>query len=356
MFTTFLTLIFLPTVELTGLRDCYKFERKKKPVRSKRESTSNGINNKNGTLGPNQSHISRLKYHTCSDESSDEELITCGHKENTFTGANPNPKSSKRIDFILYKLRDKLSNDSFFGDCSASDSCSSSSAPFSSISAYACRPVPLKINAKDTDGLSYSDHQPVAAYLKILKADLHDQTIPEANGGAGGVSELNGSEMTSEQSTSGSKLNKSNNNNKSGAKLKSNGGGSGQWSSLVAKGSSNSNSNYGLHSGLKLSPLLHDIESLLSDFINNSTMTKHVLTTGLVFLGAVILLAIVYFAFDLTAIEMVLISIILLIVCLFGLSLRFFTHRHEINAVKAILNDIARKKSFGTEYGLLASE
>lgn len=289
-------------------------------------------------------------------------MITCGHKENTFTGANPNPKSSKRIDFILYKLRDKLSNDSFFGDCSAfaSDSCSSSSAAFSSISAYACRPVPLKINAKDTDGLSYSDHQPVAAYLKIFKADLHDQTIPEANGNGGGVgSELTESEMTSEQPSSNSKLNKSNNNNnKSSGKLKSNGGGSGQWSSLVAKGSSNSSSNYGLHnhSGLKLSPLLHDIESLLSDFINNSTMTKHVLTTGLVFLGAIILLAIVYFAFDFTAIEMVLISIILLIVCMFGLSLRFFTHRHEINAVKAILNDIARKKSFGTEYGLLASE
>src|SRR5699024_1007350 len=103
-------------------------------------------------------------------------------------------------------------------------------------------------------------------------------------------------------------------------------------------------------------PLLHDIEDLLADYINSSTPAKHILTLGLVIFAVAILLALIYFTFDLTFVEMVLLSIILLIVSMFCLFLRFITHRHEINAVKAILSDIIKKKSFGTDYGLLGGE
>lgn len=415
-------------VELTGLSDCYKYERKKKPessrLRGRRnsntlETSSTSANNGNNSnsnnssknssssnskmLKPHKSHISRLKYHTCSDESSDDELITCGHKENTFTGANPNPKSSKRIDFILYKLRDKLTND-FFGDCSAafttttttsadlcstfsSSSSTSTSAPSSGNSAasagppslsFACRPDPLKITAKDISGLSYSDHQPVAAHLKLVKvvelevnnsssssSSLKEVLAAGGDGGSSsssGSSQLNHSHSHSEsEQVASSKLNKShhhNNNNNSHLHNKNNNKSksSGQWTSLGKQSSPTSaSSSSNLHGRKPLSPLLHDIEKLLSDFINASSLAKHVLLVAVVLALAAGTLFAVTFALSLTAIEAVLLGIILLIVCLFAFFLRFVTHRHEVNAVKAILNDITKKKSFGTEYGLLGS-
>lgn len=316
------------------MSDCYKYDRKKKVVR-KKENTLNGHLKK--------MHLNRLKLHTCSDESSDEEMITCGHKDNTFT----DPKlmsSSKRIDFILFKLRDKFTDIDECGSCSENLSCFT-----------VCRPEQIKINAKDVSGLSYSDHQPVAAKLKFhLKSVSEngpkrdsDMNIPTANF----VSEVNEEEEEEEEEmrlgmySSIGKPKKG-----SAGKLK-------QWSrgGALSHPQSHFTSLPPLNNKAN-SPLLHDIEHLLSDYTNGSTLGKHLLTVGVVLFAAALLMTVTYFTIDLTLIEVVLLSIILLIVCMFCLFLRFVTQRHEINAVKAVLNDIRKKKSFGTDYGLLQSE
>ena len=294
--------------------------------------------------------INRLKLHPCSDESSDEELITCGHKDNTFT--NPkfvSPKSSKRIDFIMYKLRDLCKSNACHGEPNGECASRLGSSTFIS-----CFPEQIKINAKDLSGLSFSDHQPVASKVNFL---YHLQSYEENQLEEGRNSDKNGSPIESSDieldvhNGSEIKLNKSDSKSKRGSKLK-------QWKP--------STPNTPSHQQLSLSQathnnkpsdstLLHDIENLLSDYVNGNTLAKYILTTGLTLLAIVIFLVLLYFTFDLTFIEMILILIILLMVGIFCLFLRSVTQRHEMHAVKAILNDISKKKSFGTEYGLLAS-
>lgn len=317
-------------VKLTKLSDCYKqgnmgretTYRKKEPVSKK---PNRKFINKN--------HLTRL-YH-CSDDSSDEELITCGHKDNTFT--KPSlvlAKSSKRIDFILFKLRDIHTNNDGHDECNNGDVTTRFTLSPSKQLTMLCQPEQMKINAKDVSGLSYSDHQPVAAKLNFVyypkstveeieskNCDL-DNNLPDDD------------EM-------GFNLNKSQ--KKQSVKLKP------KYSQQLNRTPSFSNNGNNSVSSLELP----DIEILLQNYINESTPLKHLLTVVLALFIVVLIVLTIYLAVDLTAIELTLLTIIMLIVSIFGLLLRFVTHRHEINAIKAILLDIGKKKLFNTDYGLL---
>lgn len=353
-------------VELTGLADCYKYGRKKKSFRKKELALNGQICKK--------SHLSRLRVHHCSDESSDEEMITCGHKDNTFTKPNlVTAKSSKRIDFILYKLRDLCK----MNDCCNETNCDTFESRSETTTFMSCLPEQVKINAKDVSGLSYSDHQPVAAKLNFLyysKTYEENEVDDGANCDKNGASSQNkeSDSLSSDSYSAEGRFNKTTNasdaksevKGKKGAKLKQKDEHAKhhpQWKQAATNNALSHQLQFSsiqpaAYSKLGTSNLIHDIENLLADYINASTPFKHLLTVGVVLLAVLILLVVIYFTVDLTSIEMVLISIILLLVSMFALFLRFVTHRHEMNAVKAILNDICKKKSFSTDYGLFESE
>jgi hypothetical protein len=102
------------------------------------------------------------------DELSDDDLITCGHRDNAYTRRPINLKTSsaKRIDFILFKLIDKVKDkkiDEFkpFEDNYANND------SFDCIESSLCKVEHIRFCAKDESGLSFSDHQPVVAKLNI---------------------------------------------------------------------------------------------------------------------------------------------------------------------------------------------
>jgi hypothetical protein len=102
------------------------------------------------------------------DELSDDDLITCGHRDNAYTRRPINLKTSgaKRIDFILFKLIDKVKNkkvdeNKAFGDNYVNND------SFDCIESSLCKVEHIRFCAKDESGLSFSDHQPVVAKLNI---------------------------------------------------------------------------------------------------------------------------------------------------------------------------------------------
>ncbi len=157
-------------VSLTGLNDCYKFKSRVTDVMGAGDCLS-----KDQTL-----------FHDLHDDS-DDDLITCGHRDNAYTPRHINPKNNgaKRIDFILFKLIDKMKNkkvDEYkaFGEYYASND------SFDCIENSLCKVEHIRFCAKDESGLSFSDHQPVVAKLNIctfssVTTIISDNSISELN-------------------------------------------------------------------------------------------------------------------------------------------------------------------------------
>ncbi|RWS25155.1 neutral sphingomyelinase-like protein [Leptotrombidium deliense] len=88
----------------------------------------------------------------------DADLITCGHRSNTFTTDD----SGKRIDYIMYKLiQQQCDEDSTTGE---------------TIDHFYCVSDRVECHGKDVDaGLSFSDHQPVAIQVKLQSKLLESE-------------------------------------------------------------------------------------------------------------------------------------------------------------------------------------
>ncbi|XP_075588183.1 neutral sphingomyelinase isoform X4 [Dermatophagoides farinae] len=337
------------------------------------------------TSTPNK-RINKMKIQESSidHESSDEELTTCGHRDNTFTpqqNLKPDEKAGKRIDFIFFKLRDSCSpsvsdhhrilhnrlNDNGIStmdilknnmetilpnDVIPSNNNLIETTPF-----LMCLPEKMNIVAKDITGLSFSDHQPVVAKLHFTWKTIQD--------------------IVNESKDLGNNHHHSDNkqfmNNNMDEELNS---------SLIETtiGSSSSSSNdikcltsskliskfrrkecylalrehQPMYKKIKDSALIQEIETLLTTYVDKFRPSfNYTLITVLVMVIMFILILMLFkFIISLTIIETILMSLIIMIIASIGLLLKFITHRTEINAIKAILNDIQRKKTFHPDYGL----
>lgn len=349
---------------MTALNDCYKLSTRKKSSMSKSST-------------PSTSPISAIaeKFNfpkfDCSDESSDEELITCGHKDNTFTAAplpNATSKTGKRIDFILYKVRDSsLHNIGKLYDFITMINNEESYGKFLKMenSFLTCTSESIRISAKDVSGLSFSDHQPVVAklvlnmetktYEDIIRSNgsfVHTDYADESNNY---LDEAIVEEDEANKTEDGENEHNSNNTlgntvrinlQKLGTKLR-------QRLSTLQQQSSSFHLPY---QRMNSSPLLGSIEELLAVYLEQNRPTRNYLRLVLVFLALVLLtmLSIKYFV-EATSIEISLILMILVIVFLIILFLCLLTFRTEQNAIYAILNDIRKKNSFSKD-GLLDNE
>lgn len=363
-----LVLIFLynfPTVELTALNDCYKLGVRKKSSMSKSSTPA---------TSPVSGKFSFPKFE-CSDESSDEELITCGHKDNTFTAApipNSTSKTGKRIDFILYKVRDSsLHNIGKLYDFITMINNEESYGKFLKMenSFLTCSSESMRISAKDVSGLSFSDHQPVVSrlvlnmetktYEDIIRSNgslVHNDYADESNNYLDDVVAEEEDEEGGNDTEDGKNQNASHNNSlgstvrinlqKLGTKLR-------QRLSALQQQSSSLHLPY---QRMNSSPLLGNIEELLAVYLEQNRPTRNYLRLVLVFLALVLftMLSIKYFV-EATSIEISLILLILVIVFLIILFLCLLTFRTEQNAIYAILNDIRKKNSFSRD-GLLENE
>lgn len=354
---------------MTDLKDCYKMYDTKS---RKREIVC-------------KKNI-KLKYHY-SDESSDEELITCGHRENTFTSqtssAGELARPGKRIDFILYKLRDSSLHhfSKFYEYLSVINNEESLHNIFKHENNFLnCFPERMKINAKDSSGLSFSDHQPVVAKLNFsfqTKSfeDIIDESMKthvlrvdrleaEDDGNSWNVND-DPVQVNFQSNDSTKKVNFPSDSHKSniqklGAKLK-------QKLLEDIKSSNLKQIAYSMipsschqpqpqYKRLNSSPLLHDIEDLLDIYTKQNKSNKFFLLVILLFTLAVgCLLAFLRVYLEWTYIELTLIATILFILFSICLVLTWLTYRQEMNAVYAIVNDIHKKKSFSND-GLISKE
>ncbi|KAH7643744.1 neutral sphingomyelinase-like protein [Dermatophagoides farinae] len=304
-------------IELTDLNDCYKLlqidQQQKRSLKCNNNNNNNSMDLTTKTSTPNK-RINKMKIQESSidHESSDEELTTCGHRDNTFTpqqNLKPDEKAGKRIDFIFFKLRDSCSpsvsdhhrilhnrlNDNGIStmdilknnmetilpnDVIPSNNNLIETTPF-----LMCLPEKMNIVAKDITGLSFSDHQPVVAKLHFTWKTIQD-IVNESK-------DLD-------------------------------------------------------------SALIQEIETLLTTYVDKFRPSfNYTLITVLVMVIMFILILMLFkFIISLTIIETILMSLIIMIIASIGLLLKFITHRTEINAIKAILNDIQRKKTFHPDYGL----
>lgn len=111
------------------------------------------------------SHDVKMTLHGIEETEVEEDLVTCGHSENSFTATSTQKTvvsnnteqllrpSGKRIDFVLYKIVQECHMDSTI-----------------SLSGFnhSCIGTKLSCDGKDpASGLSFSDHQPVTVQLLI---------------------------------------------------------------------------------------------------------------------------------------------------------------------------------------------
>lgn len=300
-------------------------------------------------------------------DDSSEDLITCCHKENTFT---PKPsletqKSAKRIDFILFKVRDP----NMINLLKWNESVNGSETLKINYSIMLCYVEQIRVVSKDISGLSFSDHQPVAAKLNFNLINGQDfiKDIRDAN-------ELD-RQSTKPDSVNNSHIDMENVKSKDHSeskfsilkvcsKLKQKT--EEHLHSFQLKQMANNmlchpfsfSSSQPLYKRLKNSPLIQDIEEYLTEYLrkNNPSYTHFLVLGILLFLITVCLVIVLSFTIHLTAIETILICIIFIIIFIVVLLLKFINHRTEMNAVNAILNDIRNKRTFCPEYGLLESD
>ena len=126
---------------LTQLNDCYYF-------RSNLTKITNGI----------EGGDSLRRNSDLDSDMTDDEFHTCGHRDNTYKAKE---EPSKRIDFILFRLFDKIES------------------PIKSVANETkrniCKVEHMTIVCKDESGMSFSDHQPVVALFKLKCFDIKDE-------------------------------------------------------------------------------------------------------------------------------------------------------------------------------------
>ncbi|OTF78247.1 neutral sphingomyelinase-like protein [Euroglyphus maynei] len=326
-------------------------------------------------------------------ESSDEELTTCGHRDNTFTPQQNLKtgmgKTGKRIDFIFYKLRDSCSpsitdhhhrllhnhlNNNNNGintmdllknnletilpsDLVAPSSSSSSSSnvfnnnrientPF-----LMCIPEKINIIAKDITGLSFSDHQPVVAKLNFTWKTIQD-IVNESN--ENDYYDNDDKQIMTEEMNQSTTIIETTNNGSSPSSNDK------KCSKLMGKKFRRKECYLALREQqpmfkkIKDSTLIQEIETLLNTYVEKFLPSFHytLITVFIMIIIFISILLLLKFIISLTFIETILMSLIFIIIATIGLLLKFITHRTEINAIKAILNDIQRKKTFHPDYGL----
>lgn len=363
--------------EMTELKDCYKNELslKKKP---KVEATGNHHHHHHKP--GKKTRLEVLKHLECKSEaSSDEDLITCYHKENTFTPKQSPQmeKFAKRIDFLLYKLRDQ-NLCKFIKDMKHLCECSNEKEKEELINRMKsdhtklmlCSIEQIRIVAKDISGLSFSDHQPVVAKFNMSvkkSSDLFNEIYNNSI-----ASGYNSSESSDESSSTESRHTDNSDKVIVNRDLKTNllrfGNRLRQkitedhLKPLQTVVNMLQNQFFGTKEAnyrkLKNQLLIHDIEELLAHYHDrNVSFFKYYF--AFLFLVAMFLLVIltgVSIYVKLSTFEVILITLILLLVVTVCLMVKFITHRTEMNAVYAILSDIRKKRTFLPEYGLLDNQ
>ncbi|XP_075588181.1 neutral sphingomyelinase isoform X2 [Dermatophagoides farinae] len=374
-------------IELTDLNDCYKLlqidQQQKRSLKCNNNNNNNSMDLTTKTSTPNK-RINKMKIQESSidHESSDEELTTCGHRDNTFTpqqNLKPDEKAGKRIDFIFFKLRDSCSpsvsdhhrilhnrlNDNGIStmdilknnmetilpnDVIPSNNNLIETTPF-----LMCLPEKMNIVAKDITGLSFSDHQPVVAKLHFTWKTIQD-IVNESKD-----LELNSSliETTIGSSSSSSSSSSTISSLSAAMKTTTNDIKCLTSSKLISKFRRKEcylalREHQPMYKKIKDSALIQEIETLLTTYVDKFRPSfNYTLITVLVMVIMFILILMLFkFIISLTIIETILMSLIIMIIASIGLLLKFITHRTEINAIKAILNDIQRKKTFHPDYGL----
>lgn len=113
-----------------------------------------------------------------SEYETDDEYKTCGHPENSFTPPILSDKSKQRIDFIMFKFlnpscpeyKSRNSRENGFvphSNCSCNDMCIVER---------------MQCSSKDQSGMSFSDHQTVAAKITMSFANSNLNMLCDANG------------------------------------------------------------------------------------------------------------------------------------------------------------------------------
>lgn len=314
------------TVELTDLNDCYKI------LSQKETKKDNSLNNNNNDNNNSLKNIRKPKVKdlmengTFDIESSDDEVATCGHHENTFTPPQ-NIKAGicgKRIDFIFFKAKEKLNyfenrTNIKYNDLKCKDSTGNGN-NLRNVTCLQCVPEKVTIVAKDVSGLSFSDHQPVV--VKLLLSSKSDDIFASEN-----VSNFDASPEQDDNlddiKCSVSKL-----------EMKRKRQSIDEWSQPLCE-------------RWKNSQLIQEIECLLSSYIDKfkPSFKYDFIVSTLILMIFAILLGILnyYYTIPLTFTEIFLMIVIVTILTGMGLLLKFITNRTEINAVKAILNDFHKR-------------
>nr|XP_027198712.1 uncharacterized protein LOC113792949 [Dermatophagoides pteronyssinus] len=344
-------------------------------------------------------------------ESSDEELTTCGHRDNTFTPQQylqSEKKIGKRIDFIFFKLRDSSSPsdhhrylhnhfenntmdlikndfDTIFSNnennlvttTSTNNNANNQNQNPNRIeqtSFLMCLPEKVNVVAKDISGLSFSDHQPVVAKLHFqwktikdlvnesnnyyYKNNTSDNTSDDRQLLNNKAEEMNSSFLETSNGLSQSQSQTSPSSPTSTA-MKMNDKKSTQAKLFSAKLRRKEcylalREYQPMFKKIRDSSLINEIETLLNAYVEKFLPSfNYTLITVLIMIIIFIMLLISFkFLIPLTFVETILMSLIFMIIATIGLLLKFITHRTEINAIKAILNDIQRKRTFHPDYGL----
>ncbi|KAI7697378.1 Sphingomyelin phosphodiesterase 2 [Sarcoptes scabiei] len=374
--------------ELTDLNDCHKPIAKKPSSRSitDRLPRKDLLTN---TVIQNY-RIAELKAQDLSDDSSDEELITCGHRENTFTpqqNIKMDKKSGKRIDFIFYKLRNSINHHHHHShrhhsvvskDGIDDDTDQDSSEKKSKI--LHCDAEKIAVIAKDVTGLSFSDHQPVVAKLLFtwksaprkqrnenasttlaMKMSNYKTNVKSNHQNNDKSSDIKLTTETNHHSANSNGLDDHHQNDEDDDQRKKS-----QQISAIDEMKSEKSMQLFADTNEKLNNscrkylnktsisnknncddryLIHEIENLLSIYIDKykPSFKYSFFSISLIIVLCLLLLIALRLTIELTLTETFLMAIIFIIITTGFLFLKFFTHRTEMNAIKAILNDIHKK-------------
>ncbi|CAG2117581.1 unnamed protein product, partial [Medioppia subpectinata] len=317
-----------------------------------------------------------------SDSETDDEYHTCGHRDNKFT----DDCSGKRIDFLLYRFSDYAINSSYNEVIAETNAVS--------LEDDLCGVEYMNVHCKDTTGLSFSDHQPVVAQFKIKSSDMKSGSR-SAESGADNPMANNLSTLSDNYLIGGNKE----------ANISSNGCGSTHHRKVHEKRFSgetgegidcnesvdteyNKTDKMGLLSGkpkLKSNVLLELAESaskfsksgrplqlkhmasnalksrqqsnsskrqslenvkcLLEDYVTQNQLSfKYFVFTSLFLFIIICLLASTLWTFlQIAVIEVVFLTILLSITPMFVNFIKFLNTRQEINAIKAIIDDMDKQ-------------
>lgn len=323
------------------MRDCYYF-------RTNSTKVSNGVEGGD------------YKRNDMDSDLTDDEYHTCGHRDNTYKAPT---EPSKRIDFILFRLFDKIE----------------------SSAKRVCKVEHLSIVCKDESGMSFSDHQPVVALFKLKCFDVNkikrDDSSDEENTEECIEQNTNRDTESKDQSVCVS----SGNQRRNCAKHYSVGDGSNgcdqlhesfgdggdgcrRVSSVYHRADKNINThvlpeaknghlNHTHNNGnnrllrkrnAKLKPtrkqLLAETKALLEEYVRENRWTLKYFMINLMFSMAVMSLlmyALLIWA-QMTKFATFVSVLVLIIVTLFMAFLKFLSSRTEKNAIKAILNEIEK--------------